>query len=104
VECRADDPDTLALLGAIEHAPSRRVVDAERAFLGELGGDCSLPAGAHAVLGGNADGGVVLDALLASADGHVVLRHRVHGEEPAAVGARAARGLLERGGAALLDP
>jgi hydroxymethylbilane synthase len=33
----------------IEHAPSRRRVDAERAFLAELGGDCDLPAGAHAV-------------------------------------------------------
>ena len=28
---------------------TRRCVDAERAFLAELGGDCSLPAGAHAV-------------------------------------------------------
>ena len=104
VECRADDVDTLALLGVIEHAPSRRVVDAERAFLGELGGDCSLPAGAHAVLDGDDDGVVVLDALLASADGHVVLRHRVRGDDPAAVGVRAARDLLERGGAVLLDP
>ena len=34
---------------AIEHEPTRRCVDAERAFLAELGGDCSLPAGAHAV-------------------------------------------------------
>ena len=40
----------------IEHAPSRRTLDAERAFLTELGGDCSLPAGAHAevVAGGGA--------------------------------------------------
>ena len=27
----------------IEHEPSRRAVDAERAFLAELGGDCDLP-------------------------------------------------------------
>ena len=50
VECRADDPAALALLAAIEHEPSRRRVDAERAFLAELGGDCDLPAGAHAVV------------------------------------------------------
>ena len=37
---------------AIEHAASRRTVDAERAFLAELGGDCDLPAGAHATLDG----------------------------------------------------
>ncbi len=48
VECRADDDGTVELLHAIEHPPSRRAVDAERAFLGELGGDCDLPAAAHA--------------------------------------------------------
>jgi hydroxymethylbilane synthase len=50
VECRSGDVELLALLAQIEHAPSRRQVDAERAFLTELGGDCSLPAGAHATL------------------------------------------------------
>lgn len=53
VECREDDHETLALLRAIEHAPTRTVVDAERAFLVELGGDCDLPAGAHGVLRGS---------------------------------------------------
>ena len=43
VECRADDEVVRGMLAAIEHAPSRRRVDAERAFLVELGGDCDLP-------------------------------------------------------------
>ena len=50
VECRADDDATRSLLATIEHAPSRLAVDAERGFLAELGGDCDLPAGAHAVV------------------------------------------------------
>ncbi len=102
VECRADDERARAALTAIEHGPSRRAVDAERGFLAELGGDCSLPAGAHATVG--ADGSIVLDALLASPDGHVVLRHRVTGGEPVGLGRAAARYLLANGGAALLDP
>lgn len=102
LECRADDDEARAALAAIEHEPSRRAVDAERGFLAELGGDCSLPAGAHATVGG--DGSIVLDALLASPDGHVVLRHRVTGDEPEGLGRAAARYLLENGGAALLDP
>ena len=53
VECRDDDGDLLEALRAIEHAPSRRAVDAERAFLEALGGDCDLPAGAHAVVEGD---------------------------------------------------
>ena len=77
------------LLAAIEHAPSRRAVDAERAFLAELGGDCDLPAGAHAVV--DVAGHLVVDALLASPDGHVVLRHRATGDDPESVGRRAAR-------------
>ena len=34
---------------------SRRAVDAERAFLAELGGDCDLPAGAHATVDDGGD-------------------------------------------------
>ncbi|WP_439955119.1 hypothetical protein, partial [Klebsiella pneumoniae] len=39
-------------LRGIEDATSRLRVDAERAFLARLGGDCDLPAGAHAVVDG----------------------------------------------------
>lgn len=47
VECRDDDPSTLELLRAVDHAPSRRQVELERAFLAELGSGCSMPVGAH---------------------------------------------------------
>ncbi len=54
VECRdgddARDVELRALLAAVEHGPSRIALDAERGFLAELGGDCDLPAGAHATL------------------------------------------------------
>ncbi len=50
IECRAEDHEMLAVLGGIEHSASRVSVDAERAFLAELGGDCDLPAGALGAL------------------------------------------------------
>jgi hydroxymethylbilane synthase len=71
VECRADDATTRELVGTIEHLPSRRRVDVERAFLAELGGDCSLPAGAHAQL--RPDGSLHLRAFLADAVGGTVV-------------------------------
>jgi len=71
VECRADDAELRTRLAGIEHADSRRCVDAERAFLAELGGDCSLPAAAHATL---VDGQVEVRGLLATVDGRTVLR------------------------------
>jgi hydroxymethylbilane synthase len=46
VECRAEDAATAALLAAIDHAPTRRAVDAERALLAERGGGCHQRFGA----------------------------------------------------------
>lgn len=105
VECRADDAGACELLSAIEHQPSRVAVDAERSFLVELGGDCDLPAGAHAVLDPAGDQ-LVVEALLASMDGHVLVRERRAG--PVADGPRMGRELArhlldDAGGAALLD-
>lgn len=93
VECRDGDSGLRERLAGIEHGSSRRAVDAERAFLAELGGDCSLPAAAHATVH---DGAVVVEGRLASADGATVLRHT--GTDGAAV----ARHLLDHGGAELL--
>lgn len=62
-ECRVDDAPTLALLAAIDHDPTRRQVECERAFLAELGAGCSLPVGAH--LG--SDG--IFRAFMAADDG-----------------------------------
>lgn len=101
VECRADDHDTRSALQAIEHRASRLAVDAERAFLAELGGDCDLPAGAHATV---VDEHVHLEGLLASLDGRVILRHRSDGDDSERLGRDVARHLLDRaGGQALLD-
>ena len=47
VECRDNDMATQELLASIDHSESRRAVEAERAFLAELGAGCSLPVGAH---------------------------------------------------------
>jgi hydroxymethylbilane synthase len=100
IECRADDGPTIERLRAIDHAETRRAVDAERAFLSELGGDCDLPAGAHAVLVGDE---IELVAVLASLDGRVLIRDRRRGDEPEALGRAAARHLLDdAGGADLL--
>lgn len=102
VECRADDDEVRCALERIEHAPSRRAVDAERGFLAELGGDCSLPAAAYATQAGD---GLRIRGLVATADGKVVVRHETSGPATAgpALGRSVARHLLdEQGGAALL--
>lgn len=69
VECRTDDAPARAALAVIDHAVSHRRLVAERAFLRELGGDCSLPAGAYAVV--DEQGVLSLSGFLATED----LRH-----------------------------
>ena len=101
VECRDDDDALLERLAEVDHGPSRRAVEAERAFLARIGGGCDLPVGAYATT--SADGEVRLHALLAAADGHLVLRHRDEHDDPVALGERVADHLLEHGGHLLLE-
>ena len=102
VECRSSDDATGRLLAAIDDPGVRPGVDAERAYLARLGGGCDLPVGAHATL--SAGGELVLDALLASLDGRVMLRSSARGpvSDAAALGAGLAEQLLDRGGRSLL--
>lgn len=65
IECRADDKATIEALATIDDADTHRILDAERAFLVELGGDCDLPAGAYARL---IDGKVTMSAMLSDGD------------------------------------
>jgi hydroxymethylbilane synthase len=103
VECRADDERARARLSAIDDRAAHLAVRAERAYLAELGGGCTLPCGALANVD-PATGELTLDALLAATDGHIVLRTRVVGTDPSEVGAAAARDLLDgKGGRAVLD-
>jgi hydroxymethylbilane synthase len=98
VECRADDAGVRRRLAEIDHTPSRLMVEAERAYLREIGEGCELPVGALARI--THEGGVILDAMIASLDGHRLLRDRAEGDDPEEVGRRLARRLLDEGGGA----
>jgi len=96
LECRAADTATRDLLVALEDPADRRRVDAERAFLAELGGDCTLPAGAHALPGpdGADDGTLVLRAVLSDGRGRTE-QHLSSGPDPDTLGRGAARALRQ---------
>ena len=103
VQCRDDDAGTRELLAAIDHQPSHRALRAERAVLAALGGNCTLPVGAFAEPDETDETGVGLrvSGLLASGDGHTVVRMTRRGDDPEAVGVAVARALIEGGGAAI---
>lgn len=101
IECRDGDSTTKLHLAAIEDPHARRVFDAERAFLSELGGDCDLPVAAHATLDGSE---VELTAIVANHSGSTVLRESRRGEHGVSLGRSVARYLLDdAGGSSLLD-
>jgi hydroxymethylbilane synthase len=98
VECRADDVEVRRALAAIEHRQSRVAVDTERAFLAELGGGCDVPVGAYATVAD--DGEITIEGLIATRDGHRVVRSTQTGVDPQTAGIALAVYLLEQCGAA----
>lgn len=102
VEARAEDEDLLALVGGIDHQPTRAAVEAERAFVARLGSGCRAPA---AALARCEDEELILDGLVASIDGRVAIRYAQRGPMLQAedLGAAVAEYLLAHGGAALDD-
>jgi len=100
VECRADDEVTRGLMVAIDHQAARRCVDAERAFLKELGAGCDLPVAAHAQIESDE---LALSGALSSADGSKLLRANLRGVDGPTLGRAVARFLLDdQGGSTLL--
>ncbi len=91
VECRATDTELRGMLAAIEDRRARRCVDAERTFLAALGGDCTVPAGAHACLAG---GDVHMRGVLMPAPGERLRRAAASGDDGVRVGRRLAETLL----------
>ena len=100
VQTRAGAHTLQARLAVLDHAPTRHAVDAERALLHQLRGGCSVPVGALARFD---DGRVHLEAGVFALEGTPAHRVTVEGGSPEAVGAAAARALLERGAGAILE-
>jgi hydroxymethylbilane synthase len=112
LECAEDDAPCRALLARIDVRDDHRALDAERAFLRALGAGCAVPAGALARPargGGDGHGGptpgfLELEGVLASADGRVVVRARLCGDDAERLGAALARTLvLEKGASSLAE-
>ena len=107
VECRDDDPSTIALVRELEDPDTRAAVTAERAVLAALEAGCSAPVGALAEVVEGQDGvELSLRAFVGAVDGSVDLRRSLVGslERPAELGERLAAVLLEDGAGALAGP
>lgn len=102
VEVRKDDRETRAMLAFLHNAHVASCIEAERAFLGCVGGDCKVPAGAFADV---KDGRLFVDAFISSEDGKRFYRRQTEGPVSGAktLGASIAEALLDDGGRRVLE-
>jgi hydroxymethylbilane synthase len=101
IQCRHDDEATLRLLAAVDDAATRACVTAERVFLGALGGGCSAPIAAHAIVDGK--GLLSMSGLVGAVDGSRLLRVDGRENDPHVLGATLAEDMLAQGASALLQ-
>lgn len=99
IEARADAA-LAADLAQLDDSRAAHAIRAERAFLARLDGDCNVPLAAFAQV--EADGGLWLRGLVASAEGATVARAEARGADPEALGIEVAERVLARGGDAIL--
>ncbi|MGH8054658.1 MAG: hydroxymethylbilane synthase [Stenotrophomonas sp.] len=101
IECRQDDANVIALVSALDDAPTRTCVEAERAMNRALDGSCHVPVAGLAQWQGQ---DLWLQGLVGGvADGRIV-RAEAHGPatDPEALGRNVARQLLDAGAGELL--
>ncbi len=119
LECRRDLDGPVGLLAAVDDEASHRALDAERALLAAVGGSCTEPIGAWAEpigawaepIGAWAEpapattGEIRLHAMMASADGRVLVRAHRCGHDPRSLGVALAAQLLDEcGGSSIAGP
>jgi len=104
IACRSDRKTMVECLREVLHdSDAGAAAQAERAFLGRVGGGCQVPLGAWAHH--DDEGDLVLEACIADLDGSEHYRDRRTGSpaEGEAMGVALAEDLLAAGGEAVLD-
>lgn len=103
IEVRKDDAELQQMLAFLHNETVASCIAVERAFLGRVGGDCKVPAGAFAQ---EAEGGRLrVDAFISSEDGQRFYRRSISGNaaEAESLGASIADSLLDDGGREVLE-
>jgi hydroxymethylbilane synthase len=101
IECREDDKELLELFEKFTCKKTERAVRAERAFLQKMEGGCQVPIAGFAYVAENDE--IVLNVLVASPEGHEIIKEEVRGHNPEELGVQAADLLIQKGGKDLID-
>ncbi len=102
IEARCGDKLAADIAAAINHVPTWQAVNAERAFVGYLGGGCSAPISCIAAV---EDGVLRITGMVSDRDGNKILKDYVEGDaaNPEAVGRLLAEKMLRAGAKEIVD-
>ena len=97
IEAREDDAETRELVTFLNDEATVACAKAERAFLARVEGGCQVPVGVYAT---PEDGGLHVEAVIASLDGKRLYRDHVSGQvkDAETIGTQLADKLLDMGG------
>ena len=101
IQCRADDQTTLSLLAKLEDDSTRKCVTAERAFLSGLGGGCSVPVAAYAIISDQSSV-ISLTGLVISEDGKRAVKVTGQGTDALQLGNELAQKAIQQGASEIL--
>ncbi|MEK9138744.1 MAG: hydroxymethylbilane synthase, partial [Bacteroidota bacterium] len=101
IEIREGDKRSAGYVSALHHTPTAIATLAERALLRRLEGGCQVPIG---TLGRTRNGRLLLDAMVGSIDGRVIVRGKIDGPfvEAEMLGKKLAEQLLTDGAEEIL--
>jgi hydroxymethylbilane synthase len=96
IEVRQNDDSVKELAGRINHVPTWQAITAERAFLSTLGGGCSVPIAANAIVN---DGRLQITGMVSDRAGRTIYIDTIEDDssDAKAVGIRLADKMLESG-------
>lgn len=100
IQCRRDDDVVLSRISCLHDVQSARHVNAERAFVRHLQGNCQVPIAALCMPQQEA---LVLSGLVAQRDGRLILKKTIQGHCPETLGAALAKTLLASGAEFILQ-
>lgn len=101
IECREEDIELRQLLEKFTCHATLLTVQAERAFLKKMEGGCQVPIAGFAQMGD--DNHITLTGLVASPDGHTILKEQLTGTDARQLGEQVADKLIANGGKDLID-
>lgn len=99
VQVRRRNREIRSIVSKINDDATMRASECERAFARAIGGDCYVPAGAHASVNGRS---LTLVGMIASPDGRIVLKRSSTSTDPVGLGEALGEELLRLGGTEII--